>query len=48
MDLEQLIERVRSYEPLYVVSHPKYSDNEHKTMVWTEIGKHLKRPGKFK
>lgn len=47
MDQEILIEIVKSYEPLYVMSHSKYSDNVWKENVWKEIAKKMNQPGKI-
>jgi len=47
MDQEKLIETVKSYESLYVISHPKYSDTVSKDNIWRGIAKEMKQPGKI-
>lgn len=45
MDDENLIEKVRLYDELYNMAHKKYSDNHHKDVIWTKIGKELNTTG---
>lgn len=45
MDDENLIEKVRLYDELYNMAHKKYSDNHHKDIIWTKIGKELNTTG---
>lgn len=47
MDQEKLIENVKSCEPLYVMSHPKYSDTVFKENAWKEIAKEMNQSGKI-
>lgn len=47
MDQEKLIENVKAYEPIYVMSHPKYSDNIFKENVWRKIAKKMNQLGKI-
>ncbi|XP_071575329.1 uncharacterized protein [Temnothorax nylanderi] len=44
MDQEKLIEMVKSCEPLYVMSHSKYSDNTFKENAWRRIAKEMNQP----
>ncbi|XP_011138129.1 probable ATP-dependent helicase PF08_0048 isoform X2 [Harpegnathos saltator] len=44
MEQEKLIENVKAYEPLYVISHPKYSDTRFKENIWKEIAKGMSQP----
>jgi len=47
MDQEKLIEMVKSCEPLYVMSHSKYSDNIFKENAWRRISKEMNQPSKM-
>lgn len=47
MDDEILIEEVRQYDEIYDMSHRKYSDNQHRDLVWTKIGQKLNLKGMF-
>lgn len=47
MDDEILIEEVRQYDEIYDMSHRKYSDNQHRDIVWTKIGQKLNLKGMF-
>ena len=44
---EKLIELVRKCEELYDMSNKKYSDSVWKEKSWGQIGKDLKKSGKF-
>ena len=44
---EKLIELVRKCEELYDVSDKKYSDGVWKENLWRQIGKEMKKSGKF-
>ncbi|XP_071637362.1 uncharacterized protein [Temnothorax longispinosus] len=44
MNQEKLIEMVKSCEPLYVMSHSKYSDNIFKENAWRRIAKEMNQP----
>ncbi|XP_031357193.1 transcription factor Adf-1-like [Photinus pyralis] len=41
MDQDKLIANVKAYEPLYVTSHPKYSDSGYKENLWKAIAKEM-------
>lgn len=45
MDDEVLIEEVRQFDELYDMSHKKYSDNQHKDLIWAKIGQKLNLTG---
>lgn len=45
MDDELLIEEVRQREEMYNMAHKKYSDNQHKDLIWAKIGEKLKISG---
>ncbi|XP_022199546.2 uncharacterized protein LOC111056488 [Nilaparvata lugens] len=44
VDDEQLIECVKKYPAVYDMSHPKYSDSGHKSLVWKHIGEEIDEP----
>lgn len=46
MDDEILIEKLHRYEELYNMTHKKYSDNQHKYVIWAKFGKDLNTTGK--
>lgn len=47
MDEEKLINLVRQYYLLYNPDNKDYNNNRKKEQVWEEIGKQLKRSGKY-
>lgn len=47
MDEEKLINLVKYHELLYDPDSKDYNNNTRKEQVWEEIGKQLKRSGKY-